>query len=101
DSAGSFFAARDDFGDVADFIGWYGHVGERRHGSRKDDAYSCYLSYLLGHAGYRRFQRRRSASAHQAASAVVAKAKRYESQYQRCRPWLDAKIDDDGGWPFG
>lgn len=100
DSTGATFADRDDFGDVTDFIGWYGHVGQRRHGIRKDDAYSFYLSYLLGHAGYQRSRGRRSRHAQRTASDVLALTDRYDRQYQRCRDRLDDEVDDRGWWIF-
>jgi hypothetical protein len=100
DSTGATFADRDDFGDVADFIGWYGHVGQRRHGIRKDDPYNFYLSYLLGHAGHGRSRSRRPRHAHRAASDVVALAGRYDRQYRGCRTRLDEEIDDRGWWIF-
>jgi hypothetical protein len=94
DSVGDPFADRDDFGDVTDFIGWYGNVGQRRHGIRKDDPYSFYLSYLLGHAGYaRNRQRRRRDSAERVARDVVLQADRYSRQYRSCRTDLDEEID--------
>lgn len=97
-STGESFADRDDFGDVTDFLGWYGTVGQRRHGIRKDDPYSFYLSYLLGHAGYDR-ERRRQGPADRAARDVAAQTDRYASQYQSCRVRLDEEIDATW-WPF-
>jgi hypothetical protein len=99
DSTGESFADRDDFGDVTDFIGWYGYVGERRHGIRRDDPYSFYLSYLLGHAGYTRERQRRRDSADRAARAVASQTDRYARQYQSCRTYLDEEIEDSW-WPF-
>jgi hypothetical protein len=94
------FADRDDFGDVADFIGWYGDVGQRRHGIRKDDAYSFYLSYNLGHSGYSRARRRKPGSAERVAREVAVQTSRYARQYQSCRANLDDEIDSSGIWPF-
>jgi hypothetical protein len=93
------FADRDDFGDVTDFIGWYGDVGQRRHGIRKDDPYSFYLSYHLGHAGYSRSRRRRPTSIERIAREVAQQTKRYDRQYQSCRASLDDDLDDTL-WPF-
>ena len=47
-------ADRDDFADVADFIGWYGDLIHRRTGVEKRDAYNLYLAYHEGHGGYNR-----------------------------------------------
>jgi hypothetical protein len=99
DATGESFADRDDFGDVADFIGWYGHVGQRRHGIRKDDPYSFYLSYLLGHAGYTRRRGGRRGHADRVARDVALQTDRYARQYQGCRARLDEEVDV-GWWPF-
>jgi hypothetical protein len=47
-------ADRDDFGDVTDFIGWYGEQIRRRTGIEKDDAYHVYLAYHEGPGGFAR-----------------------------------------------
>jgi hypothetical protein len=97
---GETFADRDDFGDVTDFIGWYGDVGQRRHGISKDDAYSFYLSYHLGHAGYSRSRRRRPSSVERVAREVAAQTNRYDRQFQSCRASLDDELDSTALWPF-
>jgi hypothetical protein len=100
ETTGEPFADRDDFGDVTDFIGWYGDVGQRRHGIRKDDPYSFYLSYHLGHAGFSRSRRRRPRTVEQVAREVVAQAGRYSRQYQSCRATLDHELESSPWWPF-
>lgn len=101
DTTGATFASRTDFGDVTDFIGWYGYVGQRHHGIRKDDPYSFYLSYLLGHTGYAHSAARRPGRAHRAAREVVSLTQRYDGQYRRCRTRLDEEIDRPRWWIFG
>ena len=51
---GNSGADRDDFGDVTDFIGWYGAMAHRKLGISKWDAYRLYLAYHEGLGGYRR-----------------------------------------------
>jgi len=54
-SEGGFWgSSRDDFGDAADFIGWYAHQAYKRAGIPKNDAYRLYLAYHEGIGGYTR-----------------------------------------------
>lgn len=99
-ATGAHGADRDDFADVVDFIGWYGHVGEARHGIRKDEPYGFYLSYLLGHRGYLRGLARHRPAARRAAARVASRTRRYARQYRSCRARLDAEIDSPWWWPF-
>ena len=52
--AGGLGASRDDFGDVADFIGWYADRIHRRTGVAKNDATELYAAYHEGPGGYLR-----------------------------------------------
>ncbi|MFQ5624683.1 MAG: lytic transglycosylase [Paracoccaceae bacterium] len=54
DDTGRRFAARNDFEDASDFIGWYMDRSERVVGIPKTDAFNQYLAYHEGHAGYLR-----------------------------------------------
>lgn len=97
---GGLFAERDDFGDVADFIGWYGALGERRFGIPKDDPYAFYLAYHEGHTGYVRGSHRRKPAVRAVASSVAARARRYARQLGDCERVLRAR-HEGGWWPFG
>ncbi len=81
-------ADRDDFGDVADFIGWYGQVIQRATGVAKTDAYRLYLAYHEGPTGYRRGTWKRKSWLVQVARKVDARARRYQAQYSGCRERL-------------
>ena len=85
---GNRFADRDDFGDVADFIGWYAGVIHRATGVARDDAYRLYLAYHEGPAGYRRASYEDKAWLLQVARKVDARARRYAAQYAGCRERL-------------
>jgi hypothetical protein len=84
-------ADRDDFEDVVDFIGWYGHVIHRTTGIPKTDAYRLYLAYHEGPAGYRRGSHARKPWLHGVAQRVAARAGRYERQVTACRDSLGRK----------
>jgi hypothetical protein len=99
ESSGGMFADRDDFGDVADFIGWYGAVGERRFGIPKTDPYAFYLSYHEGHAGYVRGTYKRKRELQAIAAEVARRARRYERQLDSCESSLRA--GRGGGGRFG
>lgn len=99
-STGEHFADRDEFEDVVDFIGWYGHVGERRFGIPRADPYSFYLSYHEGHGGFSRGTHRGKSDVTRVAKGVAAQTRRYASQYQNCREALDDSIDGPWWWPF-
>lgn len=100
DSTGESFADRDEFEDVVDFIGWYGHVGETRFGVPRSDPYSYYLSYHEGHGGFSRGTHRGKPQVRRWAKAVAARTRRYALQYQGCRARLDDEIDGPWWWPF-
>ena len=53
-ATGRWAARRSDFGDAVDFIGWYSSNSYRINGIRRDDAYSLYLAYHEGNAGFTR-----------------------------------------------
>jgi hypothetical protein len=84
DRSGGLFASRDDFGDVADFIGWYGTVGERRFGIPKTDPYSFYLAYHEGHTGYVRGTYKRKRRLQAIATEVARRTRRYARQLDSC-----------------
>jgi len=100
ESTGEYFADRDEFEDVVDFIGWYGHVGAKRYGIPRHDPYAFYLAYHEGHGGFARGSYKAKASLRRTARSVAAMARRYDRQYQRCREELDDAIDGPWWWPF-
>jgi hypothetical protein len=83
-------AERDDFADVADFIGWYGDVIHRRTAVGKHDAYNLYLGYHEGPGGFARGSYQGKTWLLEVARKVEARARVYESQYLGCRDRLAA-----------
>ena len=100
ESTGESWADRDEFEDVVDFIGWYGHVGEKHFGIPRTDPYSFYLSYHEGHHGFSSGAHRSKPAVQRAARGVSALTRRYAAQYQGCRESLDDRIDGSWWWPF-
>ncbi len=88
-STGRSGADRDDFGDVADFIGWYGNVVQRRSGLDKSDARGLYLAYHEGPSGFARGSHHSKPGLLKTANRVAARAARYQAQYDGCREDLD------------
>lgn len=100
DSTGESFADRDEFEDVVDFIGWYGHQGSKRYGISRSDPYAFYLSYHEGHSGFAKGTHRSKASVKKVANRVAQMTRRYARQYQSCREDLDDLVDGPWWWPF-
>jgi hypothetical protein len=99
ESRGGISADRDDFGDVVDFIGWYGDRGERRYGIPKTDPYAFYLAYHEGQRGYLRGTYRRNAELLRTAVEVARRTRRYALQLDDCASTLNARRKR--GWLFG
>jgi hypothetical protein len=87
-STGRHWADRDDFDDVADFIGWYGAMSHRKLGISKCDAYSQYLAYHEGQEGFRRKSYRHKKWLVRVARQVDARARRYGAQLKKCEDSL-------------
>jgi len=90
-SVGRADAARDDFGDVVDFIGWYGDRAHRQAGVARNDAGSLYLAYHEGIGGYSRGTHTAKAWLAPVARKVEVRAGRYQAQFNGCRESLARK----------
>ena len=86
--SGSYGADRDDFGDAADFVGWYNHQSYKRSGIRKDDAYHLYLAYHEGHGGFNRRTFKNKHWLKKVAKKVSARSIKYNRQLQVCEASL-------------
>ncbi|MEN8184095.1 MAG: transglycosylase SLT domain-containing protein [Myxococcota bacterium] len=95
-ATGNGGADRDDFGDVADFIGWYGQHIHRRTGIAKDDASKLYLAYHEGPGGYLRGTHKSKRWLLSAARQVDSRAMLYRVQVGSCRKRLERRWY----WPF-
>jgi hypothetical protein len=92
ESTGKTSAARDDFGDAVDFMGWYANQSRIELGIPPSDAYRQYLAYHEGQAGYARGSFRRKPWLMDVARKVESTASRYQRQLRSCRPELDAAL---------
>jgi hypothetical protein len=90
---GRWGADRDEFEDVADFIGWYCATSHDKLGIAKSDAYNQYLAYHEGQGGYQRGTYRGKGWLKDVARNVEAQTRRYQDQLSRCADRLD-----DGSW---
>jgi len=95
--SGNWFADRDDFEDVTDFIGWYGAYTHKKLGISKWDAYHQYLAYHEGHGGYQRKTFNSKPWLIAVARKVEKRAAMYRAQIGRCRDELDSGWSL---WPF-
>ncbi|MEM6439584.1 MAG: transglycosylase SLT domain-containing protein [Pseudomonadota bacterium] len=77
-------AVRDDFGDAADFVGWYMRQSRTQNGIDMNDAYNQYLAYHEGHAGWRRKTYRSKSWLTGVAKDVQNKSEEYRRQIARC-----------------
>lgn len=88
DATGEYWRERHDFGDATDFIHWYNREARRRNGVAEGDAYSLYLNYHEGFAGYARGSYKGKDWLLRTASAVQQRSERYANQYSACEQEL-------------
>lgn len=81
---GRHSARRTDFGDAADFVGWYHAKSVRTLGIPPHDTYNLYLAYYSGHGGYARGNWRSNTSIQSYARKTSDMANTYSRQMQRC-----------------
>ena len=96
-ATGNRWAARDDFADAVDFVGWYNDVSHRKLGIRKDDTHNLYLAYYSGHGGYAAGHHRANNWLHSVAQRVSRSADSYQNQLQGCQSRLPMS---NSRWPF-
>lgn len=94
---GNYSADRDDFADAVDFVAWYVAQSYQMLGISKSDAYSQYLAYHEGQAGFRNKTYADEEWLKEVAWRVNARAARYARQLRGCRKELES---DDGWWFF-
>lgn len=85
EQTGRSFASRDDFEDVADFVGWYMDKAQKINNTSKWDAYSQYLNYHEGWYGFQRHTYANKTWLKNTAAKVRSRAERYGAQYMSCR----------------
>lgn len=96
-SSGRRGAKRKDFGDSADFIGWYNRQSTKTAGINRADAYGLYLAYHEGHGGYRRKTYNNKPWLKKVALKVQRRAARYQTQLNVC----EDKLRKRRWWVFG
>lgn len=96
-STGDYGANRGDFGDAANFIGWYHNNSFKRSGISKSDPYHLYLAYHEGHGGFNRRSFKNKAWLKKVATKVTKRSRQYATQLQRCESELKPRTR----WFFG
>ena len=92
---GRRFAARTDFGDAIDFVGWYTDQSQQIAGISKWDPYNQYLAYHEGQGGWLKKSYRFNGDLKRIARTVDYRAREWGAQLNRCEDDLD-----DGWWIF-
>ncbi len=77
-------ADRNDFGDAADFISWYGKQSRKISGISLWDPYNQYLAYHEGHGGFNRGTYKRKKWLVNVAAQVDQNARNYGEQINKC-----------------
>ncbi len=77
-------AKRKDFGDSADFIGWYADKMERQAKISKSDTYNLYLAFHEGAGGYKKGTYKSKPWLLNVAAKVDKQAVIYNTQLQQC-----------------
>ena len=88
---GNYNASRANFGDVTDFIGWYGTQSNTMVGIDKNDAYNQYLAYHEGQNGWRNKSYNNKNWLIKAAKNVKNKTDMYNLQLRKCEDKLNKK----------
>lgn len=95
-STGRWGANRRDFGDAADFVGWYNNQSRVRNRIASNDVYGLYLAYHEGHGGYTRRTYNKRPWLLGVARKVQQRSARYQQQLIGC----EAELQKSRWWPF-
>lgn len=85
-------ASRRRFADAAEFVGWYASELTDLLRLGRGDAASLYLAYHEGPGGYSRGSHLGKPGVLRSAGRVSARAGRFASQLEACRPALDRRL---------
>lgn len=83
-STGRFAADRNDFGDAADFVGWYIDQSASKSQIKKTDAYNLYLAYHEGQGGFQKGSYQSKPWLMTVAKKVAARSEQYAGQLKGC-----------------
>lgn len=81
---GHLLARRTKFADAIDFVGWYHRSSHETNGIALNDAYSLYLAYYSGDAGYANGSWRGNPQLRKAAQRAANMARTYATQLRGC-----------------
>jgi len=84
-ATGNSGADRDKFKDAIDFVGWYTSKSHRKAKISKWDAYSQYLAYHEGQAGYLKKSYNKKKWLLKVAQKVDSQSKKYAQQIKSCQ----------------
>jgi len=84
-ATGDYSRKRSNFADATDFIHWYMNEASTRNKVAKSDAYSLYLNYHEGTAGFQRGTYKKKPWLEEVASKVQSRADNYRAQYAGCK----------------
>lgn len=87
-STGNYWRVRHDFADATDFIHWYMKQAVRVNKVSRADAFTLYLNYHEGTAGYARQTYKKKPWLIKAATNVQTRSQRYRAQYEQCKDSL-------------
>jgi len=85
-------AARDEFKDATDFVGWYMAKSRAFNAIEMHDAFHHYLAYHEGHGGFGSREWQGKKRLRHVASRVARQAAQYRKQLRRCTSDLKADL---------
>lgn len=87
-TTGDYWRVRHDFADATDFVHWYIKLAAKRNGVSTNDAFTLYLNYHEGPAGFARKTHSKKPWLLKAATNVQTRSQRYRAQYEGCKASL-------------
>lgn len=87
-ATGDYWRVRYDFADATDFIHWYILQAVKRNGIATTDAFSLYLNYHEGIAGFARNSYQKKPWLVKVATGVQTRSQSYRAQYEQCKKSL-------------
>jgi len=87
-ATGDYWRVRHNFADATDFVHWYVGQAARSNGISKSDAFSLYLNYHEGPAGFARNSHEKKPWLIRVATGVQTRSQTYYAQYEQCRQSL-------------
>jgi len=92
EATGDYWRKRNNFADATDFVHWYMGQATKRNKVASSDAYSLYLNYHEGPAGFRRGTYKKKKWLAGVALKVQQRSDNYRAQYARCKNSLKTSV---------